>query len=183
MKKTIFSSVVLLGFSFALIQSKDIKINSLKHIKLKSAFYNYHNFQNISLEDSIKSKTNLFKNQNKTINGNKIYIMSSMCGYKDCLAPLAPGNEPNYDILLSINKITKNANYIMVGYNFLADSETYSMNRTYVNDSTIKLEEVVMIGGEEDSTGNIETEDIISRTHFLTISSNGQIKVVTKNAP
>lgn len=157
-------------------KSSDLKINSLKYIKLNSTFHDRFLFNNISIEDTIKRKIHLFTKQVKDIGNNEVFIQAFNCGNGVCLTPISPGNEPHYELLLAINKSTRNANCIIIGYHFLGDSETYSMNYSFLNDSTLKLQEIAEIGGEEDSLGNIEVEEAIGKSHLITILKSGEIR-------
>jgi hypothetical protein len=160
--------------------TSDLKINAIKYVKINTMFHDFFSINNTTIEEAIKSKSHLFTKHIKDIGNNEIFIQEINSENGIFLTSISAANEPGYELLLVVNKSTRNAQCTMIGFNFLGDSETYTMTHEFVNDSTLRLQQYAQTGGEVDSLGNVEDEDGIGESHILRILQNGEF-VVAKN--
>lgn len=127
-----------------------------------------------SCQDSL---INLMKNYNKrleNINEYQVYFVKHSCEFSQntclCFKTTAQGE---FNFLILFNPKTKQANVVLSSYEFLSDSEVYSMH------FKIKNNEILLTDSGITEGENGEGEDFSKNTIKIKVLKNGKIKVIS----
>lgn len=148
------------------------KIKKLNYVSIPSALERI--FPPNSCQDSL---IHLIKNYNKkfnNINQYEVYLVKQSCEFSQntCLC-FKTTTQGEFNFLILFNPKTKEANVILASYEFLSDSEVYSMH------FKIKNNEIVLTDSGMTDGENGEGEEFSKNTIKIQVPKNGKIKVVS----
>jgi hypothetical protein len=119
----------------------------------------------------------LLKNYHRRLNNigaYDVYLVNQSCEFSQntclCFETIAQGE---FNFLILYNRKTKQANVIVASYNFLSDSEVYSM-QFKINKNEIRLTDSGFTEGE-----NGKAEEFSKEIIKVTLLKNGALKVTS----
>lgn len=180
MKKSKKLKIIVLFLFFCCVQAngqiQDQKVFPLPEIRELNYLYVPSALERIfpsnSCQDNLIKLLKNYTRRLSDIRENEVYIVKHSCEFFQstclCFETTAQGE---FTFLILFNRKSKQANVLIVSYDFLSDSEVYSMSYI-IKKNEIRLTDSGMTEGED---GN--AEEFIKNTFTVCILKSGKIKI------